>query len=298
MYILQCGDYESIISWTLNGKSVIVKDTEVFVDTVLPTFFKQTKFDSFTRKMRRWKFSTRRIRTPKGIPKGVSSWVFEHPDFNKADGFATCNRVVTSDSPKEALDPLRVAYGVVPAAHGGRDTTQHHSQQLSAPPPPSGLSFQTTNSNKVVVERQQTESQVPNVLAYHRQRLVCSQELLAQREAYTNSIILPQGTAASSTSSRPLTNPHVERSEVPPYSSLFRSDVAAVNIASGSVRRRIAVPSTANADFSLLDLVANHAARRQRRHLVLGLLSSFSGHQGQQDCIEDENLLNQSGYHG
>lgn len=340
MYILQCGDYESIISWTLNGKSVIVKDTEVFVDTVLPTFFKQTKFDSFTRKMRRWKFSTRRIRTPKGIPKGVSSWVFEHPDFNKADGFATCNRVVTSDSPKEALDPLRVAYGVVPAAHGGRDTTQHHSQQLSAPPPPSGrCSHQTTNSNKVVVEGQQE-------LAYRRrQRLVCSQELLAQREA-TQSALLPSHRTTpytlSSSSTNPITAtmwPNVERSEIPPSlltSSILRSNMVDAysvvgNMSSARVTRatghsattnwighqqsdtlrrivsegytaatgnnqgwnplreeRTTTPSSINDAFSLRDLVANHAARRQKRQLVLEHLSYVSCRQGQEEETEEE----------
>lgn len=243
MYILQCGDYEPIVTWTPSGKSVIIMNTQVFVDTVLYTFFKHTKFESFTRKMRRWGFSTRRIHTPKGV-----SWVFEHSDFNKFDGFATCNRVTTSDG-KKAIDLHRTnvnsTYSLPVLADSRLSTTQRYSQLYTRLT--RGQYSQT--ANQIVEGRGVTRATGDSTTAHW----IGHQSDPRWRGASAES-------SYSGGSGNPVRNP--------------------------TTRGRITMPSPTNDELLLRDLVASHAARRQRRQVVLELLSSFSS-QGQ-DCTEDD----------
>lgn len=53
MYVLQCGDFSDIISWTDNGLAFKVESALKLEDTVLPAIFKDAKFSSFRRKVRR-----------------------------------------------------------------------------------------------------------------------------------------------------------------------------------------------------------------------------------------------------
>ena len=54
--ILAEPNYSSIISWNSAGTAVIIHDVDAFVETIMPAHFQQAKFDSFTRRMRRWGF--------------------------------------------------------------------------------------------------------------------------------------------------------------------------------------------------------------------------------------------------
>lgn len=56
MCILSEEKYHSIVSWEPSGESFAIRDRKAFVMEVLPKEFKQAKFDSFTRKLRRWGF--------------------------------------------------------------------------------------------------------------------------------------------------------------------------------------------------------------------------------------------------
>ena len=78
MYTLECGDYDHLVEWAFNGRSFVVKNTDEFSITVLPALFKEAKFDSFARKMRRWGFSTKRRPTGNG-------WLFQHPLFQRGN---------------------------------------------------------------------------------------------------------------------------------------------------------------------------------------------------------------------
>jgi hypothetical protein len=78
MYTLECGDYDHLVEWAFNGRSFVVKNTDEFSVTVLPALFKEAKFDSFARKMRRWGFSTKRRPTGSG-------WLFQHPLFQRGN---------------------------------------------------------------------------------------------------------------------------------------------------------------------------------------------------------------------
>ena len=65
MRILLHIELSDIISWLSHGRAFIVRDTERFVDEVMPRFFKLTQFKSFIRQLSLWGF--------KRITKGPDS---------------------------------------------------------------------------------------------------------------------------------------------------------------------------------------------------------------------------------
>lgn len=71
--VLERGDTASIITWLPHGRSFIVRDTKLFVAGILPRFFRQSKFMSFTRQLNLWGF--------KRITKGVDSGAYYHELF-------------------------------------------------------------------------------------------------------------------------------------------------------------------------------------------------------------------------
>lgn len=85
MEILGNDDLSSIISWLPSGRSFVIYNKERFAREVLPAFFqKNTKYASFTRRMRRWKFR----RMPQSTASRTKSYpvsmpVYHHPLFNK-----------------------------------------------------------------------------------------------------------------------------------------------------------------------------------------------------------------------
>ncbi|KAL7524044.1 hypothetical protein ACHAXR_001641 [Thalassiosira sp. AJA248-18] len=48
--------YSSVVSWKQDGRSFIIHDTDRFMRHVVPIYFKQTKFRSFTRQLNLWGF--------------------------------------------------------------------------------------------------------------------------------------------------------------------------------------------------------------------------------------------------
>ena len=68
MQLLSENNFEEIISWLPHGHSFLVYDKKKFTETILPIYFKGTKYESFTRKLNRWGFT----RTAKGIENKVS----------------------------------------------------------------------------------------------------------------------------------------------------------------------------------------------------------------------------------
>ena len=82
MYALECGDYDHIITWALvdRGLTFFILDARAFAKHLLPALFKQTKFDSFQRKLDRWGFvKDKRMRGNKTMLS------FSHPYFRKGD---------------------------------------------------------------------------------------------------------------------------------------------------------------------------------------------------------------------
>lgn len=56
MKVLSTKKYSHIISWTQDGKSFTILRPKAFATEVLPKFFKESKYSSFTRKLHRWGF--------------------------------------------------------------------------------------------------------------------------------------------------------------------------------------------------------------------------------------------------
>lgn len=73
MEVLDRSDMENIITWMPHGRAFIVLQPSQLKDIVLPRFFKQTKFMSFTRQLNLWGF--------KRITKGVDAGAYYHELF-------------------------------------------------------------------------------------------------------------------------------------------------------------------------------------------------------------------------
>ena len=73
MEVLSRGDIDTIIQWLPHGRAFIVLNPQVFVKEVLPRFFKQSKFMSFTRQLNLWGF--------KRITKGRDAGAYYHQLF-------------------------------------------------------------------------------------------------------------------------------------------------------------------------------------------------------------------------
>jgi hypothetical protein len=73
MEVLDRPDMEAIITWMPHGRAFVVLQPQQLRDNVLPRFFKQTKFMSFTRQLNLWGF--------KRITKGDDSGAYYHELF-------------------------------------------------------------------------------------------------------------------------------------------------------------------------------------------------------------------------
>jgi hypothetical protein len=97
MYALECGEFEDVLSWSMNGSSFAIKDKAAFEEKVLPALFKPSKFESFIRKLCRWGFAKRRT-ADCGDFQSQSVW-FYHPNFQKGN-FVLCRHVECRLNPK------------------------------------------------------------------------------------------------------------------------------------------------------------------------------------------------------
>mmetsp|Transcript_9804 Transcript_9804/g.15062 ORF Transcript_9804/g.15062 Transcript_9804/m.15062 type:complete len:396 (-) Transcript_9804:144-1331(-) len=79
MKILSCKEYSHIICWRpeSNGRAFHIVDRDAFTSSILPRYFKQAKFSSFTRKLFRWGFE--RV----GHLRGKKYATFSHEKFQK-----------------------------------------------------------------------------------------------------------------------------------------------------------------------------------------------------------------------
>eukprot|EP00979_Chaetoceros_neogracilis_P013073 scaffold3655_cov260-Chaetoceros_neogracile.AAC.5 len=73
MEVLDRPDMETIITWMPHGRAFVVLQPQQLRDNVLPRFFKQTKFMSFTRQLNLWGY--------KRITKGDDSGAYYHELF-------------------------------------------------------------------------------------------------------------------------------------------------------------------------------------------------------------------------
>jgi len=73
MDLLSREELADTIAWLPHGHSFVIYDKQKFVKVILPTFFRESKFTSFTRKLNRWGFER--------ICKGVETGGYTHKYF-------------------------------------------------------------------------------------------------------------------------------------------------------------------------------------------------------------------------
>ena len=56
MHILDNEEYSDVISWLPHGQGFLIQDKKKFADYVMPKEFQDSKYTSFTRRLRRWDF--------------------------------------------------------------------------------------------------------------------------------------------------------------------------------------------------------------------------------------------------
>lgn len=77
MSILDSNEHNEIISWLPHGRGFIIRDKRRLADEVLPKYFKESKYTSFTRRLNRWNFT---IQT-----HGHKEASYFHPMFIRGD---------------------------------------------------------------------------------------------------------------------------------------------------------------------------------------------------------------------
>ena len=93
--ILENPEHANILKWLPGGKAFIIVDKKRFAKNLLPDYFKQTQFTSFTRKLSRWKF----VRVPRGPFMGA----YYHKLFRR-DHIALCKLMsCNNDAPSLAV---------------------------------------------------------------------------------------------------------------------------------------------------------------------------------------------------
>lgn len=77
MEILSNDQFSDIIQWLPSGNGFVIHDRKRFASEVLPSFGREIKYASFTRRMKRWSF---RLHHNHGSPKKKTSY-YSHPFF-------------------------------------------------------------------------------------------------------------------------------------------------------------------------------------------------------------------------
>jgi hypothetical protein len=77
MGILDANEHPDIISWLPHGRGFVIRDKRRLAETVLPKYFKESKYTSFTRRLNRWNFT---IQT-----HGHKEASYFHPVFVQGD---------------------------------------------------------------------------------------------------------------------------------------------------------------------------------------------------------------------
>jgi hypothetical protein len=131
MQILSSGQHENIISWTPDGLSFVVKKPTLLVSDVLPSYFKEVKYSSFTRKLHRWGFVK--------ILRGKEVSAYFHKNFRRGD-FEFCAQMNCKSSPghsDDVLDHMHVTQNnmsILPRHGYDHDLRVLHSEHHSGEP--------------------------------------------------------------------------------------------------------------------------------------------------------------------
>jgi hypothetical protein len=74
--VLSSKECQYAISWLPSGRSFCITDQKEFAKNILPKYFREAKFGSFTRRLKRWQFR-------KVFTSGLSQVIFSHDLFHR-----------------------------------------------------------------------------------------------------------------------------------------------------------------------------------------------------------------------
>ena len=115
MKVLSTKRYNHIISWTPDGKSFSILRPKAFATEILPNYFKEAKYSSFTRKLHRWGFQ-RHLR-------GSETGAFFHKHFQRDRldllDLMSCHRPreTSARAAREAKFPTGPAHSMMQPSH-------------------------------------------------------------------------------------------------------------------------------------------------------------------------------------
>ena len=77
MELLDDSSNDDVIGWLPHGQGFLIFQKRRFAAEIMPKYFKQSKFTSFTRKLNRWGFTR--------ISRGLETGAYYHPGFKKGN---------------------------------------------------------------------------------------------------------------------------------------------------------------------------------------------------------------------
>ncbi len=100
--------HSEIVTWLPDGKRWIIVDKKRFASEILPKYFKQSQFTSFTRRLIRWKF--------KRVSKGTWMGAYHHELFRKDRKYLCMFMSCNDDTPslKSIAEKIKVASEMIP----------------------------------------------------------------------------------------------------------------------------------------------------------------------------------------
>lgn len=173
MEILNNEEHSDVISWLPHGKGFIMYKKKKFAAQVLPKYFKQSKFTSFTRKLNRWGF----VRVTRGPETGA----YYHQFFQRGNLRLCMQMSCQSSSTKPGVLPPIPSIG---GSFGGPSTGMGNVLSLS------NSTGDLAQQNQSMIRQQLHQLQLQQIelqqLQLQQQQQLQAAELLRQALAKQN----------------------------------------------------------------------------------------------------------------
>lgn len=185
MDILSDEEHSDVISWLPHGKGFIIYKKKKFAVQVMPKYFKQSKFTSFTRKLNRWGF----VRVTRGPETGA----YYHKLFQRGN-LRLCMQMSCQSSKTGMMPPIPAICG----SFGGTSSGFGNSLTLSNDNP---TEIAQLNQNMIRQQLQQLQLQQIELqqLQIQQQQQLQAAELLRQALAKQNGDVCTDQTSPNTT---------------------------------------------------------------------------------------------------
>jgi len=186
MDILNDEEHSDVISWLPHGKGFIMYKKKKFAAQVLPKYFKQSKFTSFTRKLNRWGF----VRVTRGPETGA----YYHQFFQRGNLRLCMQMSCQSSSSKPGVVPPIPAIG---GTFGGASSTGM-ANMLTLSNTPGDLAQQNQSMIRQQLHQLQLQQIELQQLQLQQQQQLQAAELLRQALAKQNGDISSEQNGSNS----------------------------------------------------------------------------------------------------